>query len=246
MAGTRGRKCGCGCGREIVFKPHHKKHGIPKFIHGHHRRMSDTEIIEFNGILFNRRPGKRYFWGKGGALSLHRAIWAFHNGNIPPGHDVHHKNGDWNDNSVENLECLTPREHASRHPGRGTFPGQREHLIRIREMAAEWHHSEEGRAWHREHAKRVGNNRISRTIKCSQCGKGFESKCYEKGNRFCSRRCSNEWKIDRLPAKNCELCGKEFHPRGTEVRFCNKSCSGTYNSRNRKNSRLRPGSRRSP
>lgn len=31
-------KCKCGCGQEIIVKPHHKYTGMPEYIHGHNQR----------------------------------------------------------------------------------------------------------------------------------------------------------------------------------------------------------------
>jgi len=28
--------CACGCGEQIRLRPHHRTHGIPKYIQGHH------------------------------------------------------------------------------------------------------------------------------------------------------------------------------------------------------------------
>lgn len=33
--------CECGCGQEIIIKPHHKYTGIPKFIHSHYTRIKN-------------------------------------------------------------------------------------------------------------------------------------------------------------------------------------------------------------
>lgn len=38
----------------------------------------------------------------------HRVVWAFHNGPIPEGMEINHKNGIRDDNRLENLEILTP------------------------------------------------------------------------------------------------------------------------------------------
>ena len=35
---TKSKLCACGCGGEIVWKPHHTRYGIPKFILGHHSK----------------------------------------------------------------------------------------------------------------------------------------------------------------------------------------------------------------
>lgn len=51
---------------------------------------------------------------------VHRAIWESHNGEIPTGYLVHHKNGDGLDNQLENLEMMTLAEHCRLHlPSRG-------------------------------------------------------------------------------------------------------------------------------
>lgn len=45
FAGLRGfcigdnmKLCECGCGKEIIIKPHHRWSGIPRFIHGHNNK----------------------------------------------------------------------------------------------------------------------------------------------------------------------------------------------------------------
>ena len=48
-------------------------------------------------------------------VSEHRLVWATHNGPIPPGHCVHHLNGDRLDNRIENLECMTEEDHGRLH-----------------------------------------------------------------------------------------------------------------------------------
>jgi len=44
---------------------------------------------------------KKYKWEY-----LHRFVWEAHNGKIPPGFAVIHKNGDISDNRIENLDCI--------------------------------------------------------------------------------------------------------------------------------------------
>lgn len=46
---------------------------------------------------------------------MHRYVWELHNGPIPPGYAIHHKNGDKGDNTIENLELLSRSEHGKVH-----------------------------------------------------------------------------------------------------------------------------------
>jgi hypothetical protein len=41
----------------------------------------------------------------------HRLVWEFHNGPIPEGWHIHHKNGNRSDNRIENLEAINGRLH---------------------------------------------------------------------------------------------------------------------------------------
>lgn len=48
-------------------------------------------------------------------LLLSHYIWAKHHGPVPKGHGIHYKNGDRNDNRIENLELLTIAEISSKY-----------------------------------------------------------------------------------------------------------------------------------
>lgn len=53
--------------------------------------------------------------GKTQSMLKHRFVWIQHHGSIPEDHCIHHINGDKKDNRIENLECLTRKEHGERH-----------------------------------------------------------------------------------------------------------------------------------
>ena len=55
-----------------------------------------------NGYMFNFTKKKLY---------LHRYIWQKHNGEIPKGFDVHHKDGNKLNNDIDNLDCISRSEH---------------------------------------------------------------------------------------------------------------------------------------
>jgi len=46
---------------------------------------------------------------------LHRLIWEEHYGKIPKGYIVHHINGNKHDNRIENLTCISHKEHNMIH-----------------------------------------------------------------------------------------------------------------------------------
>src|SRR5262249_36767458 len=146
-----------------------------------------VETVEFNGIVFRRYPDSRrrnhrvYFSAhisnRKPPLWLHREIWKAAHGPIPEGHFIHHRDGNPLNNSLENLECISRAGHTQEHQQRGdySYPRNREVLDAIRPLAVEWHGSEEGQAWHREHGKRTWARRQPVARVCEQCGAAFEA-----------------------------------------------------------------------
>lgn len=188
----------------------------------------DTQ--QFNGVDYYKWAGGTYYWRRG--KSIHQAVWEFHNGSIPDGHEIHHKDEDPSNNHIDNLECLTDREHAARHPERGKSKEQLAHLESIREKAAAWHGSPEGIEWHRQHGERtMAARRVMRKYVCVVCSVEFQSDCIgtKAGTvRFCSPKCCNYWQHRhgkrKTVAKQCPYCRKDFvgEPR---KKFCSKGCS---------------------
>src|SRR5690625_2719938 len=95
---------------------------------------------------------------------LHVYMWEKYNGEIPKGYEIHHKDEDKDNNEIENLMCMTRKEHLRWHAENvpeSRLEKWRKNLDKYaRPKAAEWHRSEEGRAWHRSQAnKRFKNHR---------------------------------------------------------------------------------------
>ena len=86
----------------------------------------ERETINYNGKNYHRHPEseraqhRNYFWRhdkwKEPPVALHRQIYEDVYGSIPPKHHIHHKDGDFSNNSIENLECIAAGEHRKRHP----------------------------------------------------------------------------------------------------------------------------------
>lgn len=172
-----------------------------------------VETVIFNGRRYNRYPEsknpahRRYFARAG--HRLHRDVWEFYNGPIPEGMHIHHVDGNTANNDISNLECVPDREHRKHHGASDRTDKQVQHLESIRAKAAEWHRSEEGRAWHREHAKQSlaktwgkPRNFPLLTKQCVWCGTEMQAKSERK--RFCCATCQTAESKFRLGKSRTE------------------------------------------
>lgn len=65
-------------------------------------------------------PPKSKHWRSSRAAA--RKIWVRINGPIPKGYHIHHKDGDFTNNSIENLECISASDHAKLHHPKNPVP----------------------------------------------------------------------------------------------------------------------------
>ena len=132
--------------------------------------VSET-IQEFGSVRYYRCGW--YFQHRG--KRLHRMVWEHHNGPIPDGAHIHHKDGDRSNNAIENLECLTPQEHLGGVHGKASGEFGRRWIDVARIAAAKWHGSAPGWLWHSDHyerhIRRVMEERMAAT--CHECGSQY-------------------------------------------------------------------------
>lgn len=151
----------------------------------------------FNGVTYYL-CGK-YFQKNG--IRLHRVVWEYHNGEIPEGYHVHHKDSDRSNNNIENLELLEGKKHISHHGSKEENKEKSRENIKIAiEYAREWHGTEEGKQWHSQNAIKCYAKREYRTYRCMFCGKEFQTK-HSYGanvNRFCHPNCKAGFRRRRL------------------------------------------------
>jgi hypothetical protein len=130
------------------------------------------------------------YWQRRGKR-LHRVVWEHHNGPIPNGYHIHHKDGDRSNNDIANLELVQGSEHLSRHMQE---PERRKHLDRAikaaQDAARDWHGSEEGRKWHSERGKANSSLPPRFPCVCKICGNEFMAK--QRRSRICSPVCQRE------------------------------------------------------
>lgn len=197
--------------------------------------MSEAETIEFNGIIYRRYPNskynrhKRFHDDKGHAL--HRAIWIFHNGPIPSGHHIHHKDCDPLNNSIENLDCLTARQHCRAHSDLAKLDPSKD----IYESRRMWQRSQEGFEHHSELSKLNWSNRKKELLPCKICGDICERYADFSKKIVCdlcqAKRQSVKQKENYVPKQRitsevkCEVCGSIcIQKTRKEKRFCSRVC----------------------
>lgn len=163
-------------------------------------------IQKFNGESFYLCGN--YFQRKG--KRLHRAVWEYHNGEIPQGYDIHHKDHDRSNNQIDNLELLVRRQHHSRHSSEAEVRERsRKTIVKYAvSKAAEWHKSAEGLEWHSKQGKRNWEVRSIQTYNCTYCGEPFQTKhIYGKDiNHFCCANHKAAYRRQRLrnESKECD------------------------------------------
>ena len=203
----------------------------------------DETQIMFNGYVFtwdgNYYKGRCN--GKGqGFSTLQRYIWFYYNGEIPKRYVIHHKDGNSKNNDISNLECLSTKEHSRKH---AVMPNFWPHSQRCKDFlksqqgkAALWHSSEEGRRWHKEHAKSLPLLQgIRYPKKCVCCGEEYQAKMHWQ--KYCCEKCKTKDRYNKrldYEDRNCIICKNLFnvHKRFTKKTCC-KECKfkATFNRR---------------
>lgn len=222
----------------------------------------DPEILTEKKQRFN---GKNYYKcgryysrpiGRSHREQLHRAVWEFHNGPIPPGTQwhVHHLDGNTSNNCLSNLELISGQEHASRHMQEPNRKAASRESIKIAIAAApEWHRSEAGLAWHQEHAKEsLVENRPILDLVCQECGDAYQVRMFKRketvsSQKYCSLNCKmrayRRRKMDPMAAvdaatatrKQCEVCKRDYLTNRPKVsKHCSPSCTQEASRRLRK------------
>ena len=200
--------------------------------------------VYFNGHKYTKKSGRRYYtaqlWDKQlkrtFADSLHRAIWRQHNGDIPAGYHIHHKDGNWDNNDISNLECLSPKDHFKHHPNfnqSGTPFTNKEHRAKAQEALRRWFAANkdtpEFQAMARERAKKAWASMPYKKCTCTHCGGEFESRNY-RPPKFCCSDCAAKYARQngrKYPAPQkeriCQNCGCTFiGPRRRKA--CGNAC----------------------
>ena len=197
-----------------------------------------VEKVRFNGVIYRRYPESKgrhtkvYFTPgiedtRKGRQSLHRDVWKHHNGDIPDGYVIHHKDGNPLNNHIDNLEAITQAEHVSvRHKlTKEQRERSRKHMDRIRPLASAWHSSDDGRKWHSQHGAEVMANRKKVRKACRQCNRVFVT--IQPRAKTCSTTCAVKYQNQKAKSRHlciCIVCGSEFRTSRVNGKCCGRSC----------------------
>lgn len=192
------------------------------------------KVQRFNGVDFYEGPGGYYRASTkqphSGSVLMHREVWAAEYGPIPPKHEVHHVDGNKANNALSNLELMHQSKHRSMHGKEWTGTEKaKQHMDAIRPKATEWHKSDEGRQWHREHAKRIAENAPILSNRCTWCSKLYEAKKGAVKKGFCSMSCQGMARkasgVDDIN-RDCAVCGATFRVnKYVKTKTCSKECA---------------------
>ena len=172
-------------------------------------------------------------------VPIHRAVWAYYNGEIPDGYQIHHIDENPANNGISNLQCLTVSEHRRIHnqvaPVR-TFTCQ--FCGKIFEVRSSAIHSTNYsvkfcsdicRQRHK-FIEKTGSAFEDRT--CVICGKIFKAE-KRTSTQTCCRKCTARVRFSRPQPKitaTCEICGETFETnKSNPSRFCSDKCRERHN-----------------
>lgn len=135
-----------------------------------------------NGYYINRVKER--------TLLAHRWVWENYNGPIPDNMDIHHKDANKDNNSIENLQMMNRSDHRKEHwNDENLRPVCEDQLNKVRPI--EWLKSDEGKKSVSEKGKEIWEKRGYHKIKCENCGTEAE---FRRWARFCCKKCYMNWR----------------------------------------------------
>ncbi len=188
--------CQCGCGQEIIVKPHHIYYGTPRYIHGHNNqeRRFKRGCVPRNKVIIPRIPTLC-------ACGCNKVVW---NGNkYIIGHSC--KGTHLSEETKNKIrQSLSGEKNPAKRPdvrarlsttGRGRFHigtgFKKGHKINIDKPCSKETRQKISESNKGKHAGRVPWNKKPRaTVTCSYCQKKYTVRSSRaKTSRFCSHFC---------------------------------------------------------
>lgn len=160
------------------------------------------EHVFYKGKKYRIQSCGKYYYRNQEEHLLHRTVWIDNYGAIPKEYVIHHKDHNWRNNDISNLEMVSKSEHGRIHAGEGI----RNRIYKIVKCSV---CNKDFRAWKANFCSstcysRATKDRYMMEKECMVCGKKFELckhlKSGHKGNFACSFACRGkaQWKKTAL------------------------------------------------
>lgn len=191
----------------------------------------------FDNKKFTRDDKTGYYLNSTMRKRMHVYVWEYYNGAIPKGYEIHHKDCDKSNNNISNLEMLISSKHKALHSQLLTAEERERRRKNLndnaRPKAVEWHKSEQGKIWHKEHYNHTKDKLHKKVQKpCLNCGKLFIS----ENGRYCSNACKSAYRRKQgkdLETRICAICGDEFKTNKYQsAKTCSQSCANKLRHKN--------------
>ena len=204
------------------------------------RRRARHRIFEFMGVRYYR--GGRYWHRVGGDL-LHRAVWRANFGDIPDGHDIHHKDKNTSNCHPDNLECMPDSAHASLH-AREPERIEKSKANVTAAVAAAASKRRRNPAWSSAInvaaglalAEKLATEPKSK-FQCIHCGTPYEVHSFMRKRGFCGAACQSAARRDSGKddeQRQCAECRGWFKVnRYATTKCCSRHCAGMVAARAR-------------
>lgn len=193
------------------------------------------EFVIYRGQKYHVQTSGRYY--QSGRKTdperlLHRRMWTDAKGPIPEGMEVHHVDENWRHNAVDNFELKTRtnhrRDHMLVHMADPEFRAKAIQALRDNShLAAEWHASPEGLAWHAQNGKQAWEVRESVPAVCQQCQQAYMT-YFPSRSQFCTSACMQRAAKKRYSTieAECLHCGIPFtHTKYIVRSSCSRKCA---------------------
>lgn len=207
------------------------------------------EEFVFNGIIYRRFPNARQYSDriyfrcdkhdhKKGFGYLHRDVWKFHNGEIPPKHHIHHKDENTENNDISNLQCISASDHSRWH-GKENWKNQNSIKKTCEYCKKEFETKQYTKRFCSKNCwslSRYYSGVDNEIRKCTSCGKDFETN-KNQSHEYCSSKCSakNAFSRRKEVILKCVECTALFKSKVPQKKYCAMKCKIKANKKSNNN-----------
>ena len=187
----------------------------------------DDKHQKFNDKIYVKARSGHYR----ASVQMHRDIWKYYHGEIPEGNfEIHHKDFNPENNSVENLILLSKEEHHRIHLTIEKSRMKRKTFVceQCGRTYEAYNHGINRFCSKRCAGKKALTERLEERI-CAFCGKRF--KVYKHySTKCCSAKCRQRLTAElHSEWRECKWCGKKFKTlQSSRKQFCSYKCSNKF------------------